>query len=211
LEQLLREPRPELGFARLADLGVLTQLHPELFIDEWVQERFNQLRKVLKDPAWMIEVTDYMIEFTHFGLLTIGMDLDALEAFERRLKVRRTTVENIRLLHELEEKFCRLVCSPSPSAAYQILKAYPKPVLLIAYVATGEQIVRDHILNYRDHWSRVKIRTTGNQLKEIGLPPGPRYRDLLNQLLYARLDGLVRSDEEEQAYLQRLLAETGVS
>ena len=38
---------------------------------------------------------------------------------------------------------------------------------------------------------------TGDDLKNLGLPAGPRYRKLLAELLDAKLDGLVRNREEE--------------
>ena len=47
---------------------------------------------------------------------------------------------------------------------------------------------------------------TGADLKALGLKPGPRYRQILNRLLDARLNGDVRTAEEERALAGRLIS-----
>jgi tRNA nucleotidyltransferase (CCA-adding enzyme) len=39
---------------------------------------------------------------------------------------------------------------------------------------------------------------TGEDLKRMGIPPGPRYRDILTRLQNARLDGAVSNRAEEE-------------
>ena len=46
----------------------------------------------------------------------------------------------------------------------------------------------------------VKVLLTGEDLKKMGIPPGPRYKEILAELLDAKLDGLVRNREEELAF-----------
>ena len=205
LELLLREPRPERGFARLDELGVLSQIHPALTFDAWIESRFIRLREVLAEPIWNLPVDDYLVELTHFGLLTFRMDLDGLEVLERRLHVQRTTIDHVRQLHALQGEFDRLVRAQTPSAVYQILRTYSRQALLIAYVAADNPLVRDLIHRFIYRWVGVKTSTTGRDLREMGLPPGPVYRELLDELLHARLDGRISTDEQERDYLHQLL------
>ena len=44
---------------------------------------------------------------------------------------------------------------------------------------------------YFGEWRYVKTGLTGDDLREMGLKPGPPYLPLLEQLLAARLDGRV--------------------
>jgi tRNA nucleotidyltransferase (CCA-adding enzyme) len=46
----------------------------------------------------------------------------------------------------------------------------------------------------------------GNDLKALGIRPGPIYRDILTSLLYARLDGLVESRDDELRFVRRRFA-----
>jgi tRNA nucleotidyltransferase (CCA-adding enzyme) len=205
LELLLREPHPERGFARLADLGILAQIHPGLTFDAWAEDCFLRLQDALKDPVWDLEVDDYLIELSHFGLLTFRMNLDGLEVLERRLRVQRTTIDHIRQLHALKAEFDRITQAQAPSEVYQILEPYSRQVLLMAFVAAGAPLIRNLIHQYVEHWAGVKTVTTGRELQARGLKPGPVFSELLNELLFARLDGRVSTDEEERQYLQSLL------
>lgn len=205
LEQLLREPSPERGFARLNELGVLAQIHPALSFDDWAEERFVRLREVLQEPEWNLAVDEYLVELAHFGVLTFRMDMQSLEALERRLRVRRATVEHVGQLHALRGDFERLMAAETPTAAFEILQVYSRQALLMAYVAADSPVARELLGRYVCVWARVKPATTGRELIALGLPPGPLYGEVLEKLLFARLDGRITTDEEERTYLEQLL------
>jgi tRNA nucleotidyltransferase (CCA-adding enzyme) len=48
---------------------------------------------------------------------------------------------------------------------------------------------------------------SGDDLKAYGLPPGPAYRQILQKLRTARLDGRISTDIDEQKLLEQLLKE----
>jgi tRNA nucleotidyltransferase (CCA-adding enzyme) len=43
----------------------------------------------------------------------------------------------------------------------------------------------------------------GEDLKKIGIPPGPEYKEILRRVLLARLDGKATTREEEIAFVRR--------
>ena len=56
----------------------------------------------------------------------------------------------------------------------------------------------------------LKPATTGEDLKALGLPPGPRYREILGQLQNAYLDGEITNEVEEKRMLAKIMSEAGV-
>jgi len=54
-------------------------------------------------------------------------------------------------------------------------------------------------------WRSIKPYTTGYSLKQRGLEPGPRFKEILTRLRAAWLDGEVQTEAEEMALLARLL------
>ena len=58
---------------------------------------------------------------------------------------------------------------------------------------------------YLSEWRHMKPYTTGTDLKNLGLEPGPRFAELLHQLRAAWLDGEVNTEDGEKALLERLL------
>jgi tRNA nucleotidyltransferase (CCA-adding enzyme) len=79
--------------------------------------------------------------------------------------------------------------------------------ILTAYVVTERERVKDLLMRYVDEWQEVEPVTTGHDLRDRGLPPGPRYSEILIGLRDAWLDGEIDSEEEELALLEEYLEE----
>jgi tRNA nucleotidyltransferase (CCA-adding enzyme) len=90
-----------------------------------------------------------------------------------------------------------------PSVTYRALRPLPEPALQILAVLETEA-VRANIRAFLDSYSKVRIAATGADLRAAGLEPGPAYREILDELLFARLDGRIRTVTEERALLQQL-------
>ena len=76
--------------------------------------------------------------------------------------------------------------------------------------AAESEVVRRQIHRFQDELRDVRPLLDGHYLIERhGLRPGPIFKRLLDQLRDARLDGQVETREDEQALLERLLAEIG--
>ena len=59
---------------------------------------------------------------------------------------------------------------------------------------------------YLDELRHARPMLDGNDLLAMGVPQGPRVGEILNALLDARLNGLVSTRDEEEAYIKRSLA-----
>jgi tRNA nucleotidyltransferase (CCA-adding enzyme) len=70
--------------------------------------------------------------------------------------------------------------------------------------ATQREEIRRAISHYFHRYRHVQPEIRGRDLKEMGIPPGPIYAKILNRILDARLNGEVRSREEETALARRL-------
>ena len=69
------------------------------------------------------------------------------------------------------------------------------------YLLRKEPSLREFLVR----WRNIKPRTTGNDLKERGLEPGPKFATVLQQLRAAWLDGDVTNMDEEKALLENLI------
>jgi tRNA nucleotidyltransferase (CCA-adding enzyme) len=75
-----------------------------------------------------------------------------------------------------------------------------------ALTLTEKDETKQALENYLEDWRHVKPKATGHDLKEHGLPPGPEYQSILDQLRAAWLDGKINSKEEEYSLLEQLLS-----
>jgi poly(A) polymerase len=73
------------------------------------------------------------------------------------------------------------------------------------HVAFCERLLQD--------WSQAELNPppllTGDDLKRLGLIPGPEFKRILERIREAQLEGTIRSSQEAQQFLQRLLAVPG--
>ena len=120
-------------------------------------------------------------------------------------KEEREAAEAVAGFAELRPKLKRKL---KPSQVYKLLRPVPEPALLILALLEPKA-VGAKIRAFLDRYSKVRIATTGADLRGAGLEPGPAYREILDELLFARLDGRIRTVTEERALLQKLAREMG--
>ena len=99
------------------------------------------------------------------------------------------------------------------SEVYWLLKGLDIDLLLHILSITDKEEVRQAISRYITELCDAKSLLTGDDLKNMGLEPGPLFRTILHRLLEARLDGEVRFREDEiqlvkREFLDRLEIET---
>jgi tRNA nucleotidyltransferase (CCA-adding enzyme) len=75
-----------------------------------------------------------------------------------------------------------------------LLEGY-SPIAITANLATDSAIARRHLKLYLGKLRYIKPALTGDDLKKMGIRPGPRMKEILHRLLTARLDGKIRSKQ----------------
>ena len=68
-----------------------------------------------------------------------------------------------------------------------------------------DPLVKKHIEDFFVHLSGMRIHTSGDDLRRLGLTPGPHYHRVFKELLEARLDGRVSSREDELRFARGMI------
>jgi tRNA nucleotidyltransferase (CCA-adding enzyme) len=202
LALIFQEAEPERALCRLDELGVLGQIDQDLRCDEWLRRRCLALRGALDASTWDLRPGDMF--FLHLSILASHLEPVALDRFSRRLQLARDDSDDLRLVYSLRTSL------PSegaarPSDIYQELRRCPSRVLAAVWLACEQGPLRDQIRRYQTDWRHVETEISGDDLKAMGLKPGPLFGWLLRALLDARLDGEISGRAEEEALLHALL------
>ncbi len=80
-----------------------------------------------------------------------------------------------------------------------------RKVRLFLMAKTKSEAVKRHVSSYLTGYQQVKPSLTGEDLKAMGLKPGPIYRTILDRLRDARLNGEVKTESEERELVKRFL------
>jgi tRNA nucleotidyltransferase (CCA-adding enzyme) len=92
-----------------------------------------------------------------------------------------------------------------PSEITFYLDASPTLAVYAARITAEDENLKQILDKYLRVWCKVKPHTTGDDLKQRGLVPGPKFKEILNRLRAARLDGEVSSESEETKLLEQLI------
>jgi tRNA nucleotidyltransferase (CCA-adding enzyme) len=195
LELIVKEDIPEQILERAEVLGVIKQLHPSLKGDGWLAERFCEARqKAIADSAL------YLL------LLTCRLSEADIEHLIARLKIVGELGRQIRQMPRLMGVLTSLDDNAlPPSVIYRLLKRYHHKTIAACSLASNSPIIRSNLEKYLNHICYVKPLIDGEDLKKLGVKPGPRLGSMLETLLEARLDGQVITKEDEEAMVRRLM------
>lgn len=87
-----------------------------------------------------------------------------------------------------------------PSQWTFYLDELPLLSVYAVWLSSGHPSIHEYLVN----WRSIKPHANGDDLKALHIQPGPRFKEILNQLRAAWLDGDVKTKEEEKFLLRRL-------
>ncbi|NJL17934.1 MAG: polya polymerase, partial [Nitrospira sp.] len=93
----------------------------------------------------------------------------------------------------------------SPADVYHLLSGLSDETLLILMAKSKGETVKRQVSAFLMTYQHVKPILTGTDLKAMGLKPGPQFKQLLDRLLTARLNGDVETEAEERQFLHQLV------
>jgi tRNA nucleotidyltransferase (CCA-adding enzyme) len=209
LQLILREARPWAILQRLDGLGALTAIHPRFGPGRETEERFQRVGEVLTwynllylpaQPApWLV----YLLVFLE---QRPGVEARAiLRRLNPPLKTANATFRDLAQLRSLARSLQR-ARGATPSRMHRWLVEVSVEVVLALMAVVGRPELRKAIGDFLSTQGRVRPFLRGDDLRALGIQPGPVYRDILNSLLYARLDGHVQSRDDELRFVRRRFA-----
>jgi len=208
LDLIFREARPEAALDRLQAFGALAHIHPELVSDAWLHERFARLRQPENLALWNI-ATDgresMPIDFYYWGLFFYRLSPGAVEHLIKRLLIPRRISSGLRALPTLKETLAKLETVERPSQIVTLLEPLAEELLPLGWLASDDSTIRAKLEQYAREWRHVQCEITGKDLKALGLPPSPLYRQIFETLRAARLDGEITTRAEEEHCVHEIL------
>ncbi|MFC2034807.1 CCA tRNA nucleotidyltransferase [Chloroflexota bacterium] len=195
LELILREESPEKVLHRAEELGILSKLCLSLRGNNWLADKFRQARHLSCPNLPSVEL--------YMALLVYRLTDKENEELIAYLKLPKSLAQALRDTNSLKEKLQSLTASQlAPSRIHRLLHGYSQSAIVANSIATDSSTVCQHINLFLSRIRYVKPSITGNDLKRIGISPGPQIKDILQRLLEAKLDGKVTSKREEEEFVK---------
>ena len=207
---IMNEPQPLPDILRLAHLDVLRHLHPALTSKVDYAKFFEEARRAndwydllyTKHPCkrWLCFFLVFTAVLDRAGIKKLCERLQIKPRYHDILNQQRSIATGI--LKRLEGRSDGMG-PPRPSTLYRWFRPLSTEMLLFMMAKTSKEHVRKWISLYVSHLRDVRPMLTGHDLEKLDIPPGPIFRTILEDLLYARLDERVATAEEERALVLR--------
>ena len=206
LERILQEEEPERALLRLGELGVLHHIHPDLTMDEWTRASFVALRQRLQGQAAPDALRREPIERLYWGILAYRLPAGAEAELNERLGLRSETQRLVNGLLILRRNL-ELLETPGvrPSQVVAILDRVAPVAQALLTVILADSPAVGILTAYHQHWQHTRAELDGTALTQLGVPRGPVYGEILDQLRAGRLDGTIQSRDEEVAFVRNWL------
>jgi tRNA nucleotidyltransferase (CCA-adding enzyme) len=207
LELVFGEARSPAILRRLHDLGLLAAIASGLVWDAWLEERFGEASGLRLPQAWQLELHRGP-EALLYALWLLRTMPDEADRIAERLRFPQWMRRAVRHAQTAGSHPALHDPASRPSQIVDALEGAAPEALVAAWLgAPADSTARRAIDSYLSTWRRTAPQMTGEDLRRIGVPPGPLYRQVLTRLREARLDGLVSTREDEERFLHRALEE----
>ncbi|UFS69854.1 CBS domain-containing protein [Geomonas sp. RF6] len=213
LVHILKEKEPLKGIYRMANLGLFRFIRPDLEFTPAVQNVLEGVREILswfdllflerpyeRWAVYFLAMCDPLTDEQFWGTCT---RLSVAEHYKEKLYEMR---KDGALLVTAMEKRIYSNGKLENSEIYFFLRSLTVEVLLYLMARSQHAEVKRAISLYFTKLSGVRPLINGEDLQRLGVQKGPRYRELLDAALSARLNGTVSSKEDELRLVQGLLA-----
>lgn len=195
--------------ARLDELGLLDVIDPVLTWDEWLMERFRRARHFEPPGRWGA-TQGLDMEAVFYALWLFRCKEAEARRVCQRLRFQLAMEEQVLESNRIGRALADVSIDAPPSRVTFLLEQYGQMSLIAAWLALEEDTERRTMIDrYLTHWRHIAPTIDGTTLRESGLAPGPAYREILETLRSALLDGQISTEEEEKELCQKLIADHG--
>jgi len=202
LKLILEEDNPVQAIQRIYDLGLMNAIHPALVRDKYITERFSAVKKVF-DWYELLYLEEPVKRWTvYFMVLIRYTNLEISEAICKRMEL---PPKHSRLF--CQERLKALSClhwiETNPSVKnheiFHKLTSLKTESILFMMSATNDETAQKTISRFYTTLKNEVCLLAGKDIVEMGLEPSPEIGKILLNILNRRLDGEIKTREEEIA------------
>lgn len=188
---------------RLAELGLLTVIHPALVWDEVCRANLETLQPTQIKPLYGMKLEldkgNNMRKLAYI-LWMINQPIEKIQVILRRLRYPASQVSIVISASKLWKDLPWLANARLSQIASR-LEEVPALAIYANFLAAHDDKVCGNFQAYLDRMNKITPRINGDDLKIRGIPPGPIYKRILGAIRDAWLDGKIETIDQEEAFL----------
>jgi tRNA nucleotidyltransferase (CCA-adding enzyme) len=212
LIHLFSESQPANAIRRLRECDLLKFVHPKIPWSAKSHDLFQSIQEIL---TWhRLEIAQEPIQRWLLYAMALFEPVGRDETVKtwKKLGFPGRQIQMVEKFFKEQQHLLRVLFRKqlSPSESYALLQTLTLEPLLFLMAKIQRQDSKKHSLQRIKEFittsRHIKSSITGHDLRALGLQKGPAYRQVLHQILTARLDGNVQTRKEELNLAKTLVA-----
>ncbi len=205
LRHILEEENPAPAITALHDYDLLKVIHPLAKFNNELISLFNSVKKVLSWYDLLFLEESYMKWAVYFLALIRQCDKKTLDEICMRLELAPRYMVIFRVERFDADKCLFRLERNLPvinSILHKQLSGFRTELILYMMASTKRKRVKKAISYYFTKLRYISISVSGKDLIKMGLEPGPIYRKILQAVLDAKLDNLIKTRSDELLFVR---------
>lgn len=193
---LLQDTMPQNSIKRLKDYGLLKIIHPSLE-EKPIYQNLARAYEILSGIDLLFLREKYRKEFIYLMVILKDLNMnERLELLDKKIyvpaNIKGKMLDNI----QAAESALQRLTSEDSVEIYNILKPLNIETIILMMIYANES-QRKSISLFLTKLKDIVPSITGENLKKLGIKPGPVYRKIFEAILREKLRGRLLSKEEE--------------
>lgn len=209
---ILKEERPLKPLIRIEELigfgfinsGLSLSKKTHIFLKSiesqiiWFKRKYPKRRQL---DTWL----------TYFMGLIEPFNINSIKLICKKFAFRRGEEKRILAYKIIKSKFIKDLSQNKikPSKIFSLLEPLSYEVIILIKAKFKNANIRKHIEDFFEIYNGMRIHISGEDLRRLGLTPGPFYQKIFHRVLNAKLDGLVKTKKEELDLIHKITARLG--
>lgn len=205
---LLKEENPLKQIRRLHALAGFGFINQHLVISKKTYDLLNSSKNEInwfnrvhfrrrKLDTWLI----------YFMALVDSLDAQDLKLVCKRFVFRKGEEKRMLNFNKIGNKFILELSRKKikPSRIFGLLEPLSYEVILLLKAKYRNPSIKKHIEEFLQIYNGMRIYISGHDLQGLGIAPGPYYQKIFTKVLEAKLNGLIKTQEEELFLIKKLI------
>lgn len=206
---ILEEKNPLPALDILREIGVWPYILPEIKLDDDKNATLRRIQKTLEEMTNSGGFDDVRVWLIYMQAILLGVGREDLDRIIERYHFDRKAVKVLEMSMGIPEAARRLSSRPGArmSEMDRLIAGYAAENLICLLSMLDDDQAKSRVLEYWSCRQHVHMAMTGDDLKKMGIKPGPVYQQILSELKIMKMDGLLQSDEDEAATVKQWMEE----
>ena len=202
LVALLDEEKIDFSLHRMEELGLTPSIHGRLRAGVQTRELVGRGDELYEAHGLAAEVPRWRLRLVW---LLRDLDPEEIAGWTERMRIRRSDADVLERAFIVGTRLAdRVARGPSEADLYEFARGEPPEAVLAAMVLDDTGIAAERLGRFLDISRHVRLEIGGEDLLQIGFEASPEMGEVLRSVLHLKLNGLVRTRDEEVAAADRM-------